>query len=164
MTATAPLPPINWKRNLWVVWLSQFLSMIGFGCCMPFIPLFWRDKLGIADDQLRGVCVSVYYFTGMTSLCIATAVWGILADRFGRKLMLLRASYAAALCYPLLAFAPNFPVLLTIRFLCSFLAGTVNPAQTLLVATTPPERHGFVLGSTTRSVGSARSISTSRPL
>lgn len=148
------LPPhtINWKKNLWVVWLSQFLAMIGFGCCMPFIPLFLRDQLGIANDQLRGFYVSVYYFSGMASLCIATAVWGILADRFGRKLMLLRASYAAALFYPLFALAPNIYVLLVIRFICSFLAGTVNPAQTLLVATTPQEKHGFVLGTFSTSI------------
>ena len=129
MNDASPLPAVNWKRNLLVVWLSQFLAMIGFGCCMPFIPLFLRDQLGIANDQLRGFYVSVYYFSGMTSLCIATAVWGILADRFGRKLMLLRASYAAALFYPLFALAPNIYVLLVIRFICSFLAGTVNPAR-----------------------------------
>ena len=152
MTQPLPLRTINWKRNLLVVWLSQFLAMIGFGCCMPFIPLFLRDELGIANDQLRGVYVSVYYFAGMSSLCIATAVWGILADRFGRKLMLLRASYAAALFYPLFALAPNIYVLLAIRFICSFLAGTVNPAQTLLVATTPPEKHGFVLGTFSTSI------------
>lgn len=152
MDSTVVGPAVNWKKNLWVVWMSQFLAMVGFGCCMPFIPLFLRDSLGVADDQLRGFYVSVYYFTGMASLCVATAVWGILADRFGRKIMLLRASYAAALFYPLLALAPNFTVLLAIRFCCSFLSGTVNPAQTLLVATTPPEKHGFVLGTFSTSI------------
>ena len=152
MNDASPLPAVNWKKNLIVVWLSQFLAMIGFGCCMPFIPLFLRDQLGIVNDQLRGFYVSVYYFSGMTSLCIASAVWGILADRFGRKLMLLRASYAAALFYPLFALSPNIYVLLVIRFICSFLAGTVNPAQTLLVATTPPEKHGFVLGTFSTSI------------
>lgn len=154
---SAPLPAsgINWKQNLFVIWLSQFLAMVGFGCCMPFIPLLLKENLHIDDENLRGVYVSIYYLAGMLSLCIATAVWGMLADRFGRKLMLLRASYAAAFFYPLLALAPNFWVLATIRFVCSFFSGTVNPAQTLLIATTPPEKHGFVLGllSTATSSG-----------
>ncbi len=60
--------------------------------------------------------------------------------------MLLRASYAAGILYPLLAFAGNFWWLLGIRFFTSFFSGTVNPAQTLLVATTPKERHGTALG------------------
>lgn len=157
MEAPAALPssPINWKTNLVVIWFSQFLAMVGFGCCMPFIPLLLKENLHIADDNIRGLYVSIYYLAGMTSLCIATTVWGMLADRFGRKLMLLRASYAAALFYPLLALAPNFWVLALVRFVCSFFSGTVNPAQTLLVSTTPAEKHGFVLGvlSTATSAG-----------
>ena len=150
-----PVSPVNWKQNLFVIWLSQFLAMVGFGCCMPFIPLLLKENLHIDNENLRGVYVSIYYLAAMVSLCIATAVWGMLADRFGRKLMLLRASYAAALFYPLLALAPNFWVLAAIRFVCSFFSGTVNPAQTLLIATTPKEKHGFVLGvlSTATSSG-----------
>ena len=39
----------NWKKNLFVVWLSQFLAMAGFGCCMPFIPLMLKQNLHIDD-------------------------------------------------------------------------------------------------------------------
>ena len=92
----------NWKRNLTVVWISQFLAMIGFGCCMPFIPLLLRENLHVDNEKLRGLYVSLYYLAGMSSLCVANVIWGILADRFGRKLMLLRASYAAA-------FSPGIP-------------------------------------------------------
>ncbi|MBE6367970.1 MAG: multidrug efflux MFS transporter [Lentisphaerae bacterium] len=155
MNKSAYIPQVNWKKNLLVIWLSQFLAMVGFGCCMPFIPLLLKENLHIDSENLRGLYVSIYYLAGMVSLCVATTVWGILADRFGRKIMLLRASYAAALFYPLLALAPNFWVLATIRFVCSFFSGTVNPAQTLLIATTPAEKHGFVLGvlSTATSSG-----------
>ncbi len=137
---------INWRKNLIFVSVSQFLAMIGFGCCMPFIPLYLRESFGILDDQQRGLYVSIFSFAGITSLCVATAVWGMLADKFGRKIMLLRASYGAAIFYPLLVFAPNFWWMAAVRFICSFFSGTVNPAQTLLVCTTPPKKHGLVLG------------------
>ena len=153
-----PPPVVNWKTNLFVIWLSQFLAMVGFGCCMPFIPLLLKENLHIADDNIRGVYVSIYYLASMLSLCIATSVWGILADRFGRKIMLLRASYGAAILYPLLAFAPNFWILASIRFVCSFFSGTVNPAQTLLIATTPKEKHGFVLGVLSTGVSSGNML------
>ncbi len=136
----------NWKRNLAVVWISQFLGLGGFACAMPFIPLLLRDNLGITDDAVRGFYVSAYYFCGMTSFTIALIVWGMLADRFGYKIMLLRACYTAAFCFPLLAFAPTVGVLLMIRFFTSFFSGTYNAAQTLLATTTPPEKHGFALG------------------
>ena len=148
----------HWRKNLYVVWISQFMAMIGFGCCMPFIPILLRENLHIDNEKLRGLYVSLYYLAGMSSLCVANVVWGILADRFGRKIMLLRASYAAALFYPLLSLAPNFWVLVLIRFVCSFFSGTVVPAQTLLVSTTPPDKHGFVLGAISTSVWSGNMV------
>ena len=58
----APLT-VNWKKNLFFVWISQFLAMIGFGCCMPFIPLYLREHFHIVDNQLRGFYVSLFYLT-----------------------------------------------------------------------------------------------------
>ena len=136
----------RWKRNLFFIWLSQFLSLAGFGSCMPFIPKVMEEYLGITDRALRLQFISAYHFSGMISLCVATIVWGMLADRFGRKMMLLRASFAAAIFYPLLAFSPNIWVLLVVRFCCSFFSGTYNPAQTLAVSTAPADKHGLVLG------------------
>lgn len=153
-----PRLAVNWKKNLVFIGISQFLAMVGFGCCMPFIPLLLRENLHITDDSIRGVFVSAYYLSGMMSLCVANTVWGMLADRFGRKIMLLRASYAAAIFYPMLAFAPNVWVLIGIRFVCSFFSGTVNPAQTLLVSTTPDDKHGFVLGALSTSTWSGNML------
>ena len=137
---------INWKKNLFFIWLSQFLSMAGFSSCMPFIPKVMETHLGITDQAVRLQYISAYHFSGMISLCAAMVVWGMLADRFGRKMMLLRASFAAAIFYPLLALVPNIWLLLLVRFCCSFFSGTYNPAQTLAVTTTPKEKHGFALG------------------
>lgn len=145
---------INWQRNLWTVWLSQFLSLAGFGMCGPFIPLFMKDSLGITDDAQRGAWVAVFTFAGLLSLCAANLMWGMLADRFGRKLMLLRASYGTALFYPLMVFSPNIYWLIGFRALSALFTGTVNPAQTLLVSTTPRERHGYVLGVLSTAVWS----------
>ncbi|MBQ9755166.1 MAG: MFS transporter [Lentisphaeria bacterium] len=145
---------INWQRNLWTVWLSQFLSLAGFGMCGPFIPLFMKDSLGITDDAQRGAWVAVFTFAGLLSLCAANFMWGMLADRFGRKLMLLRASYGTALLYPLMVFSPNIYWLIGFRALSALFTGTVNPAQTLLVSTTPKERHGYVLGVLSTAVWS----------
>ncbi len=135
----------TWKRNLLFVWISQMLAMAGFGMCMPFIPIFMREVLHV-EESSRGFFVSAFAFAGLTSLCIGTAFWGMISDRFGRKLMLLRANYGAAILFPLLGFAPDVYSLIAIRFLCSFFSGTANPARTLLVSNTPEEKHGYVLG------------------
>ena len=138
---------MNWKRNLAVIWLSQFLGLAGFGCAMPFIPLLLRDKLGITDDAMRGVFVSAFQFSSMLSFSLATFFWGVMADRYGYKIMLLRACYAASFFFPCMAFAPTVWWLLGIRLVASFFSGTYNAAQTLLITTTPTDRHGFALGT-----------------
>ena len=59
---------INWKRNLYMVWLSQLLAAAGFSLCMPFIPLFMREVLKV-EESVRGIYVSAFAFSGLTSLC-----------------------------------------------------------------------------------------------
>ena len=153
-----PVRKINWKKNLLFIWLSQLLSLAGFAAAMPFIPVYMRVKFGIEDPNLRGWYVSMFYFFGMASFAVFTPIWGLLADRYGRKLMLLRASFGAALLMPCMAFAPGIWTLIGVRFLTSMCSGTVNAAQTLIVSTTPEEKHGFALGSLSSVVWSGNML------
>ena len=145
---------ISWKRNLYLVWISQLLGMAGFSAITPFIPVFIRDHFGIYDEKVRGAWVSALTFFGMFSFCVSAPLWGMLADRFGRKMMLLRSYYVTALLFPLLYFAPNMIVLIMLRFCVSAFSGTVTAAQTLVVTTTPEENHGFALGVLSTAVWS----------
>lgn len=149
---------INWKKNLFFVWLSQLLSLAGFASAIPFIPVYMRVKFGIEDPNLRGWYVSMFYFFSMLSFAIFTPVWGMFADRSGRKLMLLRANIGAAILMPCMGFAPSIWSLIAIRFLTSMFSGTVNAAQTLLVSTSPEEKHGFVLGTLSSAVWSGNML------
>ena len=67
----APAREINWKKNLFFLWLSQILSMAGFAAVMPFIPIYLRDHLHIEDEQMRGLWVSAFNFFGLFSFCLS---------------------------------------------------------------------------------------------
>lgn len=149
---------INWKRNLFFVWLSQILSLAGFGSVIPFIPLYMRNVLGVMDDGERGLWVSAFYFGGQLSFCISTPIWGALADRFGRRVMLLRANLVTACLFPLMAYVPGVIWLVAVRFLISIFSGTVNAAQTLVGSTTPQEHQGFALGTLSSALWSGNLI------
>lgn len=138
---------VNWKKNLFFVWLSQILSLAAFGAVVPFIPLFLRDELEITDVNICGVWVAAFYFAGQVGFCLFTPLWGVLADRYGRKIMLLRANILSGLIMPLMAFSPVPFILVFLRFMVGVFSGTVNAAQTLICSTTPEERHGFALGA-----------------
>ena len=137
----------NWQKKLILIWLSQLLAMGGYSMAMPFIPLFIKSRLGLVDDGSCGMGVALFNFLGMGTLAVAAPIWGNLADRFGRKLMLLRAAFISALLFPLMMFSTSLWMLIAIRVAASFFSGTVNAAQTLVAAVTPEERQGFALGS-----------------
>ena len=142
----------SWKKKLALIWVSQLLAMGGYSMAMPFIPLFIKNQLGIADEGACGAGVALFNFLGMGMLAIAAPVWGNLADRFGRKLMLLRAAFVSAFLFPLMMFSTSLWMLIGIRVLASFFSGTVNAAQTLVAAVTPEERQGFALGAISTAV------------
>ncbi len=82
---------VNWKQNLLFIWLSQFFSITGFCLALPFAP-FYIQQLGITDPT------AIKFWTGLSAaapavgLAIMSPVWGLLSDRFGRKLMTLCAA------------------------------------------------------------------------
>lgn len=149
---------INWKKNLICTWIGQLLCMAGYSAIMPFIPLFIRDKYHITDERELGIWVSALAFFGFASFCISNPVWGVLADRFGRKLMLLRSYYVSTIIFPLMYFAPSVVWLIVIRFFISCFSGSVTAAQTLIVTTTPQEHHGVALGTLSTAVWSGNMI------
>ena len=149
---------INWKRNLVGIWIGQILCMAGFSSIIPFVPLFIRDKYHITDEKELGMWVAALTFFGLSGFCFSSPVWGILADRLGRKLMLLRAYYVSAFLFPMMYFAPSVVWLIVIRFFVTIFSGVTTAAQTLIVSTTPKEHHGVALGTLSTAIWSGNMI------
>lgn len=151
-------PNINWKKNLFFIWIAQILSMAGFAAAIPFVPIHIRDTWNIRDERELGVWMAAFTFAGLLSYCIATPIWGILADRFGRKIMLLRAYYLNGILFPCMILAVSPAWLIVVRAIVSLFTGTIAASQTLVVTSTPEEHHGFALGTLTTSVWSGNLI------
>ena len=138
---------VSWKRNLACIWFGQILAMAGTSMVIPFIPLFLREKLGFVDEAERALAVSLFSSVGLLSFCLSNPVWGAVADRYGRKLMLLRAYFVTGITFPAMYFMPGWGALMVMRFISSAFSGTVSAAQTLVAVTTPDKHQGFALGT-----------------
>ena len=138
---------ISWKRNLFAVWCGQILSMAGTSMTLPFIPIYMRVELVITDDGTRALATSLFFSLGLLSFCVSNPIWGALGDRYGRKLMLLRAYFITGITFPAMYFMPNLFWLLVMRFVASMFSGTVAGAQALVAVTTPNKHQGFALGA-----------------
>jgi DHA1 family multidrug resistance protein-like MFS transporter len=137
---------VNWKRNLFFIWLAQFFSIAGFGFALPFIP-FYIQQFGVEDHATRNMWVAYFAAAGNFSFCIFSPIWGFLADIYGRRIMVLRANFVCALLMPAMAFVPSLAWLIGVRFLVGAFSGTVTASQTLISGNTPLKNRGFALGT-----------------
>ncbi|GAA3405734.1 MFS transporter [Paenibacillus hodogayensis] len=134
----------SWKRNLFILWLGCFLVSMAYSVSIPFMPIFLTEHLGV-DNHLETWTGGVFAITFLASSLIAP-FWGSLADKYGRKPMMLRAGICLAATYFLYFLVENPYQLLAVRVMEGLLAGYI-PASIAIVATNTPEKQvGYALG------------------
>lgn len=136
---------VDWRRNLLILWFAQFASIFGFAFAFPFLPLYIRE-LGVRDPHDLALWVGVAGGAAGFALAGMAPLWGILADRFGRKPMLLRAMIGGGLTVALIAFARGPLDVVLLRLLQGIFSGTIGATTTLVATGTPRERVGWAMG------------------
>ncbi|RRH88773.1 MFS transporter [Mesorhizobium tamadayense] len=136
---------IHWRRNLAVCFAGSFSTLIAMTLLLPFLPLY-VEQLGAeghaAIVQWSGIAYGATFFAA----ALVAPLWGRLGDRYGRKLMLVRASFGMAICMSLTGMVQSVWQLVLLRLLIGF-AGGYSSGSTILVAMqTPKERSGWALG------------------
>ncbi len=148
----------DWQVILWASFIAQVLSIIGFSASLPFVPLFLVKDLHIASVQEAGLWAGA--MAGISSLVMAgfAPIWGSLADRYGRKSMVLRAMIGGSILIALMSVSSNVWMLLGLRIVQGALTGTVPANIALVASVTPKRRLGFALGLIQTAVFSGASI------
>lgn len=147
----------QWKKNLIVLWFGQFLVMAGMTMIIPFLSLYLQFDLGLTDKHEIGVWAGIIFAGNFVTSFIFQPIWGKMADRYGRKMMLLRSGFGMSIVMVLMGFATNPWHLLLLRMVNGTISG-FNPASIALIsATTPKNRMGFAMG-TIQSGGIAGTI------
>ncbi len=137
--------PFPWRRNLAGIFIAAFVSLLGINFVFPFMPLYVQE-LGIEDaDAAAAWTGNIILVSGLAGVVVAP-IWGQLADRHGRKPMLLRALIGAGIALAMMAFARGVWDLLLYRTLFSLLAGTIPASNSLIAAHTPAEHLGSSMG------------------
>src|SRR5699024_3244043 len=95
---------------------------------------------------------------GAAMMAITSPIWGALADRKGRKPMLLRAQFASFVTIGLAALVVSPMQMLGLRVIEGALAGTVAAATALVAVTMPKERLGYGLGLIQTAVFSGAAV------
>jgi MFS transporter, DHA1 family, multidrug resistance protein len=133
---------LNWKRNLWVLWIGVFFTAASFSMVIPFLPIFLL-QIGVHEhtEMWAGLLFSSAFFAG----AIASPFWGRMADKYGRKPMIIRAGFVLFAIYTLMAFVTNPYQILVLRILQGLLSGFIPGAIALIGTNTPNNKVGYAL-------------------
>lgn len=135
----------SWKKTLYIVWLTQFIAISGGGLVFPFLPLYIKE-LGVESTSSQALYAGLSNMTFGIAMFVFSPIWGALADRYGRKKMLLRSYFAATIIMTMPAFVTNVEQFLGVRLLQGAFTGTVPAAASLIAASTPPEHVAYAMG------------------
>ena len=126
--------------------VSQLLATTAFMFVVPFMPLYVQ-QLGVQDAGHAAAWAGFINGASGATMALIAPLWGKLSDRLGRKIMLLRATLAAAVVVGSMGFVAAPWQLLALRLLQGMLTGTVPAATALVASTSPSDRAGWRLGT-----------------
>jgi MFS family permease len=135
----------HWQRNLVVCVFGCFTTIVAMTLLLPFLPLF-VEQLGVTDHAAIAEWSGAAYGATFLSAALCAPLWGRLADLYGRKLMLIRASLGMAVAMSLIGLAQNVWQLVALRLLAGFLGGYASGSIVLIATQTPKSRSGWALG------------------
>ena len=139
------LKSTDWQRNFKIAWIGTFFTGASFSIVMPFMALY-IEELGIKGDMVEWYAGLSVAISALAS-ALVSPIWGRLADRYGRKPMMIRASMVMTFTMGGLALVPNVFWLLFLRTLNGLFAGYVPNATALIASQVPQNRSGYALGT-----------------
>ena len=134
-----------WKKNLVIIWICQFVAMIGMSAIVPFLPLFVRE-LGVTSLEETAYWSGLVFAGPFFISFFLIPIWGNLGDRYGRKIMTVRAVFGLAVAQVLVGVSQNVTQLFLARLVQGLLSGFLPAAMALVAANTPKEKTGYALG------------------
>jgi MFS family permease len=135
----------HWRRNLAVCFAGSFTTIVAMTLLLPFLPLY-VEQLGVSDPAQIVEWSGLAYGATFLAAGLVAPLWGRLADRYGRKPMLIRASLGMAVAMSLIGMAHDVWQLVALRLLAGFLGGYASGSNVLVATQTPKARTGWALG------------------
>jgi DHA1 family multidrug resistance protein-like MFS transporter len=116
-----------------------------FGFVFPFLPLYIA-QLGVGGTQQVELWSGLSSFGQALVLSIFSPIWGAVADRRGRRVMVLRAAFGGGLIIGMMGLAQNIWQFMTLRLMQGAMTGVVAAASALAISFVPRARIGMALG------------------
>ncbi|MGZ5493554.1 MAG: MFS transporter, partial [Thermoanaerobaculia bacterium] len=128
------------KASLFVLFLTVFIDLLGFGMVIPFLSFYAREygASGVVVGAVVGVYSIMQFFFA--------PVWGRLSDRIGRRPVILASLAVSFTGYLLFAFSRSLTVLFISRLIAGVGGANISTAQAYITDVTSPQERARGMG------------------
>jgi len=128
------------RSPLFVLFLTVFIDMVGFGIIIPVLPLY--------AEHFHASPVAIGWLTGIYSgmQIIFTPILGKLSDRFGRRPVLMLSLAGTAVGFALMGMAQSLTLLFVARIFAGITGGNISIPQAYIADVTTPETRSKWMG------------------
>src|SRR6476659_2778987 len=128
------------RSPLFVIFLTVFIDLIGFGIVIPILPLY--------AEHFHASPVAIGWLTGIYSgmQIIFTPILGKLSDRFGRRPVLFVSIVGTAIGFALMGMAHSMTLLFAGRILAGITGGNIAIPQAYIADVTAAEKRSRAMG------------------
>ncbi|MEP6808670.1 MAG: MFS transporter [Chthoniobacterales bacterium] len=130
----------RFRSPLFVLFLTVFIDMVGFGIIIPVLPLY--------AERFHATPMAIGWLTGIYSgmQIIFTPILGRLSDRYGRRPVLMLSLAGTALGFALMGFAHSLAFLFVARIIAGITGGNISIPQAYIADVTTPETRSKWMG------------------
>ena len=128
------------RSPLFVLFLTVFIDMVGFGIIIPVLPLY--------AEHFHATPMAIGWLTGIYSgmQIIFTPILGRLSDRFGRRPVLMLSLAGTAVGFVLMGLAGSVFLLFVARIVAGITGGNISIPQAYIADVTTPETRSRGMG------------------
>src|SRR5215467_11015392 len=137
--------PNDWRRNVWALTLTVFISFVGFQFFSPFLPLYIRE-LGVTDPAMIALWSGLQAAVTPAMSGLLSPVFGRLADRFGRKMMLIRSLVGFVVIVAAMGLVTSVQQLFLARVIMGLFAGFTPMVMALATTAAPKDKVPAAIG------------------
>ncbi|MEH2331657.1 MFS transporter [Nostoc sp.] len=131
----------NNSRAIFVLFLTVFIDLLGFGIILPILPLY-AEQFGAKPNEAT-LLVAIYSLMQF----LFAPLWGRFSDRYGRRPILLLTLFGSVIAYAGLDFANSLWILFIARSLAGIMSGNIATAQAYIADITTPANRSRGMGA-----------------
>ncbi|NLD99480.1 MAG: multidrug efflux MFS transporter [Fibrobacter sp.] len=147
----------NRNNELYILAVAQCFTSMGFSIIFPFLPLY-IGELNTITNLNKATLSGLVFSAQAVSMMMISPFWGAIADRYGKKPMVIRAMTGGAITIFMMGFVHTAEVLIALRILQGLLSGVVSATSALAVSISSEENKGYSLGLLQTGIGMGVSL------